>query len=103
MNFLSEEKDVGTTRSPTPNTLVEENGNVGDIVEKQLEAAEDTSKADEATLGSEMEPAKGEAVIAEDEIEYASGIKLGFIVIALALSVFLVYLHSNYRPFSRTN
>jgi len=94
MASLSGEKEAGTTRSPTPETLVEENRNVGNINEKQLEATDDTAKADEATLGGEAESAREEATANEEEAEYASGIKLGFIVIALALSIFLVCLQS---------
>jgi hypothetical protein len=83
-----EEKE---TRSPTPETLVEDPRNVYNVTEKTLESAEG-SIGEGQTVGKVDEPAKGEEAVVEgeDEIEYASGFKLGFIVIALALSIFLV-------------
>jgi hypothetical protein len=94
--FGEQEKEAGTTRSPTPDTLVEENRNVGNISDKQLEAAGENAKAEEVTLGVDggldMQEKQEEAAVEEDDVEYASGIKLAFIVIALALSIFLVSL-----------
>lgn len=91
MASLSEEKE---TRSPTPDTLVEDPRGVHNGPDKALESAEGSIK-EGRTLDNADEPAKDEKVVVEEEVEdmeYASGLKLGFIVIALALSIFLVCL-----------
>jgi hypothetical protein len=88
MASLSEEKE---TRSPTPDTLVEDPRNVDNIKDKALESAEGSIKEDRP-LENVDDSAKEEGAVSEDEVEYATGIKLGFIVIALALSIFLVSL-----------
>jgi len=86
MMSLSEEKE---TRSPTPDTLVEDTRNVGNINDKALESAEGSIKEDKP-LKKVDDFAKEDETIVEEEVEYASGIKLGFIIVALALSIFLV-------------
>jgi hypothetical protein len=86
MASLSEEKE---TRSPTPDTLVEDPRNVENINDKQLEIAEGSIKGDRQRDNVDDSGMEEEATV-EEEAEYASGIKLGFIVIALALSIFLV-------------
>lgn len=86
MASLFEEKE---TRSPTPDTLVEDPRNVGNINDKALESAEDSIKEDRPRDNVDDSWKEEEATV-EEEAEYANGIKLGFIVIALALSIFLV-------------
>jgi hypothetical protein len=85
---LSEEKE-SETRPPTPDTLVEDPRNVDNVNDKALESAEGSIKEDKP-LENVDDSVKEEEETVEDEVEYASGIKLGFIVIALALSIFLV-------------
>src|ERR1700724_3056416 len=85
MASLSEGKE---TRSPTPDTLVEDFRVVDNVNDKALESAEGSIK--DRPQDNLDQPVKEEGAIPEEEVEYASGIKLGFIVIALALSIFLV-------------
>jgi hypothetical protein len=94
MTSLFEEKEA---RSPSPDTLVEDLRNVDNINDKVLETAEGSIKEDRSQENVD-DSAKEEEVTVEEEVEYANGIKLGFIVIALALSIFLVC-----RPFLTQN
>lgn len=71
----------GTLVMPTPHDSVEKIGNVGG---RPMES----NLTDEYTTENEV-TATGED---KGEAEYASGIKLGFILSALALSIFLVYI-----------
>jgi len=89
---LSEEKE-NDTRPSTPDTLVEDPCNVDDFYDKASEREEGSIEEDKS-LENVDDSVKEEEAIVEDKVEYASGIKLGFIVIALALSIFLVC-----RPF----
>jgi hypothetical protein len=86
---ISEEKEK-ETRSPTPDTLVEDLRNVDNVNDKALESTEGSIKEGRPVENVD-DSAKEEEGVVEEQVEYASGIKLGFIVIALALSIFLVY------------
>lgn len=88
MAAMSEEKEK-ETRSPTPDTLVEEPRNVDNVNDKALESAEGSIKEDKPLENVDDSTNEEEGSV-EEEAEYANGIKLGFIVIALALSIFLV-------------
>jgi len=88
MISVLEEKE---TRSPTPDTLVEDPRNIDSVNGKALESAEGSIKEDTPRdTGDESAKEREAKVEGEEDIEYASGFKLGFIVIALALSIFLV-------------
>jgi hypothetical protein len=88
MVSVLEEKE---TRSPTPDTLVEDPRNIDGVNDKALESAEGSIKEDTPRdTGDESAKEVEAKVEGEEVIEYASGFKLGFIVIALALSIFLV-------------
>jgi hypothetical protein len=89
MASVFEEKE---TRSPTPDTLVEDPRNIDNVNDKVLESAEGSIKEGTPQDTGDESAKEGEAIgEGEEDIEYASGFKLGFIVIALALSIFLVY------------
>jgi hypothetical protein len=88
MASVFEEKE---TRSPTPDTLVEDPRNIGNVNDKAFESAEGSIKEDTPRdTGDESAKEEETNVEGEEDIEYASGFKLSFIVIALALSIFLV-------------
>jgi hypothetical protein len=86
MASLPEEKE---TRSPTPDTLVEDPRNFDNIKDKALDSAEGSIKQGES-LENANDFSREEETTVREEDEYATGIKLGFIIIALALSIFLV-------------
>ncbi len=94
MASLPEDKE---TRSPTPETLVDESRNVDNLNEKALESADAPIRDGKPVDNVDDEKAEEAEPIA-DEVEYASGIKLVFIVIALALSIFLVGLTFGLEP-----